>query len=82
MSLAFSPIIIDGAFVLPPTKVGIIDASITLRPEIPLTLSYYQQHSFRHFPFYKFQQDDRQYQLSRIAFSISASLFISIGLKS
>jgi hypothetical protein len=31
-SAAFSPIIIDGAFVLPPTTVGLMDASATRRP--------------------------------------------------
>ena len=35
MSLAFSPIMIVGAFVLPDTIAGIIDASATRSPETP-----------------------------------------------
>ena len=38
MSEAFSPIIMVGALVLPPIKVGIIDASTTLNPSMPCTL--------------------------------------------
>lgn len=34
-SAAFSPIMIDGAFVLPPTMLGMIDASATRRPSMP-----------------------------------------------
>ena len=37
-SAAFSPIMIVGAFVLPDTTNGIMDASATRRPSIPLTL--------------------------------------------
>jgi hypothetical protein len=35
ISAAFSPIMIDGAFVFPPTRVGMIDASTTRRPPTP-----------------------------------------------
>ena len=38
MSAAFSAIIIVGAFVLPEVMFGMIDASITLKFSIPLTL--------------------------------------------
>ena len=38
ISAAFSPIMIVGAFVLPDTTNGIMDASATRRPSIPLTL--------------------------------------------
>lgn len=37
ISAPFSPIIIVGALVLPLTIVGIIDASITLKPDMPYT---------------------------------------------
>ena len=40
MSAPFSAIIIVGAFVLPEVMFGIIDASITLKLLIPLTLSF------------------------------------------
>jgi hypothetical protein len=39
MRAAFSPIMIDGAFVLPDVKVGMIEASATRRPAIPWTRS-------------------------------------------
>ncbi len=38
-SAAFSPIMIDGALVLPPIRVGMIEASTTRRPAMPRTLS-------------------------------------------
>ena len=37
MSAAFSPIMIDGAFVFPDTISGMIDASATHKPSIPCT---------------------------------------------
>ena len=37
MSAPFSPIMIVGAFVLPETSVGMIDASTTRRPSMPRT---------------------------------------------
>jgi hypothetical protein len=40
MSAAFSPIMIDGALVLPDVKVGMIEASATLRPAMPWTRSW------------------------------------------
>ena len=39
MRAAFSPIMIDGALVLPDVKVGMIEASATRRPAIPWTRS-------------------------------------------
>ncbi len=39
MRAAFSPIMIDGAFVLPDVNVGMIEASATRRPAIPWTRS-------------------------------------------
>jgi len=39
MSAAFSPIMIDGALVLPDVSVGMIEASATLRPAMPWTRS-------------------------------------------
>ena len=36
---AFSPIMMQGAFVFPLTICGMIDASATRRPSMPLTLS-------------------------------------------
>ena len=36
---AFSPIMIEGALVLPDVKVGMIEASATRRPAIPWTRS-------------------------------------------
>src|SRR5204862_7095229 len=39
MSAAFSPIIIDGALVLPDVSVGMIEASATRRPAMPWTRS-------------------------------------------
>ncbi len=40
ISAAFSPIMIDGAFVFPDTMFGIMDASATRNPEIPFTLKH------------------------------------------
>src|SRR5207344_3454204 len=40
MSAAFSPIMIDGALVLPDVSVGMIEASATLRPAMPWTRSW------------------------------------------
>jgi hypothetical protein len=40
MSAAFSPIIIDGALVLPDVSVGMIEASATRRPAMPWTRSW------------------------------------------
>jgi hypothetical protein len=37
ISAAFSPIMIDGAFVFPEVSVGMIDASATRNPPIPCT---------------------------------------------
>ena len=37
MSAAFSPIMIEGALVLPDVNVGMMDASATLNPAIPCT---------------------------------------------
>ncbi len=37
-SAAFSPIMIDGAFVLPPVIDGMIEASATRSPSMPRTL--------------------------------------------
>ena len=37
-SAAFSPIMMQGALMLPLTMYGIIDASATLKPATPLTL--------------------------------------------
>jgi hypothetical protein len=39
MSAAFSPIMMDGALVLPPINVGMIDASTTRRPSSPWTFN-------------------------------------------
>ena len=39
MSAAFSPIMIDGALVLPDVSVGMIEASATRRPAMPWTQS-------------------------------------------
>ena len=39
MVTTFSPIMMVGAFVLPLTTVGIMEASTTLRPSTPYTLS-------------------------------------------
>ena len=39
MRAAFSPIMIDGALVLPEVSVGMIDASATRKPAIPCTRS-------------------------------------------
>jgi hypothetical protein len=43
MSAAFSPIIIEGALVLPSIRVGMIDASTTLKPSTPTTRNWYRQ---------------------------------------
>src|SRR5260370_26898742 len=40
MSAAFSPIMMVGALVLPPIRVGMIEASTTRRPSSPHTLSF------------------------------------------
>ena len=40
MSAAFSPIMIDGAFVFPPTMFGMIDASAMRSPSRPRTRSW------------------------------------------
>src|SRR6516164_7646685 len=40
MSAAFSPIMIDGALVLPDVSVGMIEASATRRPAMPWTRSW------------------------------------------
>jgi hypothetical protein len=40
MSAAFSPIMIDGALVLPDVSVGMIEASATRRPAMPCRLQY------------------------------------------
>src|ERR1017187_1670239 len=40
MSAAFSPIMMVGALVLPPIKVGITEASTMRRPSIPQTFSF------------------------------------------
>src|SRR4249919_770453 len=40
ISAAFSPIMMVGALVLPPTKVGMIEASTTRRPSVPCTFSF------------------------------------------
>ena len=37
MRAAFSPIMIDGALVLPEVSVGMIEASATRKPEMPRT---------------------------------------------
>ena len=40
MSDAFSPIMIEGALVLPEVSVGMIEASATRSPEMPITRSF------------------------------------------
>ena len=40
MSAAFSPIMIVGALVLPPTSVGMTEASTTRNPSMPYTFSF------------------------------------------
>src|SRR3954447_1785260 len=40
MSAAFSPIMMLGALVLPPIRVGMIEASTTRKPSTPYTFSF------------------------------------------
>ena len=58
-SAAFSAIIIVGAFVLPPTKVGITDASTNSKFCTPLTLESYPLQPYYRYPFYMFPLDGK-----------------------
>ena len=48
MSAAFSPIIIEGALVLPPISVGMIEASTTRNPSRPCTRNYASANAAAH----------------------------------